>query len=503
MLNSLHVRGLGKIGLSASRVAVNTLVCLLRTAVFLAAGLSAVGSVGRASEPPDPCMAKPASWDAGVHVSSIVPTSIYDGTVEAVQVSGNKLTATWTIRLCPLASTRSIPAGLTVGAFMPFSTSTLLRAQLTAPPESAGTYRIVLVDTSGNVFDPKTTLTISSTGDTRYVACAAPSNRGKPTNDLACSFVPIPYDTELDVFGKGVANHFIAVEVKVRNKNSDLEYLLQDIRIGRPDFVVSSFDKKIPRGVAEKAEQFSARAIVFRLTAATASVLTGIAGFAGSDVLQEAANIYAGPAQTGLQSSIPNLSSAELARLDDLGFSVVTTVIPKNSAVDVVAFIPSETLPVAEHASSRWIKSGVSWLRPQPNAFSTYKGNDLKELFSSFTVSVAGSHVQEVNPSQPTLKMVLSGLPLNVSDMAIKDSILMVQGTALQSVKQVQLKSTTLSPSATITGTIQAISGENSVDSSVANISLPKNTYAPDTYEIHFVLADGSDVDTKQTAVVH
>lgn len=299
------------------------------------------------------------------------------------------------------------------------------------------------------------------------------------------------------------SNRFIAVEVVVRNKNSDLEYLLQDVRVGTPDFVVSSYDKRIPRGVSEKAEQFSARAIILRLTAASASILTGIAGFAGNEILQDAANIVAGPFQTGLQSFVPNLSVAELARLDDLGFSVTSTVIPKNSAIAVVGFIPSDTLETAAHKKTKTIAKPFGWMRPSPNSFSTYQGDDLKALFSSLSVQVSGAHVQEVNPSQPALKLFIPSTANTILLSALKaGTTLTIQGSGLNSVTQVQLTNT--AAKAVIPATLQPLKGEASIDPNVAQITIPAGTtYQTGTYEIEFILADGSTVDTKQSITVN
>jgi hypothetical protein len=421
-----------------------------------------------------------------------------------LQVIGKNLNAFSDILLCPKpeASKGTAQVSTVQDLDTAKSSATVVQVLVRANPGSAGDYAIYLVDKDKKTYETGKMFKIASSDDTKYVACAAPANRGKPDANLACSFVPLSYETELQVFGKGIANRFIAVEVIVRNKNPDLEYLLQDIRIGMPDFVLSSYDKKIPRAVSEKAEQFSARAIIVRITAAGASILTGIAGFAGNEILTEAAEITAGPFQTGLQSAIPNLSTAELARLDDLGFSTTSTVIPKNSSVAVVGFVPSDTLEPMPRKTKQ-IAGPFKWLRASPNSFSTYQGDKLKSLFSSLLVQVAGIHVQEVNPSQPTLKLLIppGSNTISLSEFR-KGTALTIQGSGLNSVAQVELTSAS-DGKTVISSKLQPLKGESSVDPNVAQLSIPADsTYAAGTYEIKFIPADGSAIDTKQAITV-
>lgn len=453
--------------------------------------------VPRASLAQCPAATPIAPWPTppGNRITAVMPSSIYDGSVAILQVTGN-IAPDWKALVCPkdsIALSSKTPPTVTPGTI----SASVLQMTVAAAPGSAGEYSILIADNAGHVYDTGRTLSIVSSDDTKYVPCSAPSTHGKPNKDLACSFVPFSHETALEVFGKGVANRFVAVQVTVRNKNANLEYLLQDIRVGQPGFVFSSYDRKIPRAVSEKEEQFSARAIIVRLSAASASVLTGVAGFAGSTVLQEAANIFAGPAQTGLLSAIPDLSAAELTRLDDLGFSTASTVIPKNTAIAVVAFIPADTLDRDETVKKHWYN-------PQQNSYSTYQAPKLKTFFSSLTVEVAGTHVQEVNPSQPTLKLFIpaSSNTVSLSNLKAAPVPLTIQGSGLDGVTQVQLSNNT-DGKTVIPATLQPLAGETSVDSNVALLTVPAATTATvGTYGITFVLADGSLIKTGQTITV-
>jgi len=318
----------------------------------------------------------------------------------------------------------------------------------------------------------------------------------------------------LHSFGKGVANHFVALYVIIQNKNQSLEYLLQDIRGGFPDYVVSSYDKQVPHDVSVKAEQFSARAIIFRVTAASASVLNGIAGFAGNTVLQEAANVFSGPAQTGLQSAIPDLSTTELSNLDRLGFSVTSTVIPKGGAIRVVAFIPSDILEPSDKNENPACKKedgvgnkhqdGVGnkhHLFSNKNSLSTYKGCALRELFKTLTVQIAGIHVQQVTPSPvPTMKLFVT--PITPQTDFTKKNSFAIEGSGLDSVKSVQL----INGKTVVQAELEALSNatSKSIDPNVASLAIPAMipTPGPGKYEINFILADGTIRGTTQSISV-
>ncbi|HEX3662124.1 MAG TPA: hypothetical protein VHU89_11865 [Acidobacteriaceae bacterium] len=429
-----------------------------------------------------------------IDVTAITPGSLYDGSVSNVRIDGTNLDSAWSILLCPKpAASKPSEAPPTAVVEVAKSTSASLQMMLTAAPGTAGEYSVYFLN-ADKVYDSTRTISIASSADTKYVSCAAPANRGEPDANIACSFVPLSYETELEVFGKGVANRFIAVEVIVRNKNSDLEYLLQDLRIGTPDFMLSSYDKRIPQGVSQKQEQFSARAIIVRVTAAAASVLTGVAGFAGSQLLQYTANVYAGPFQTGLQSAIPDLSAAELSRLDNLAFSESSEVIPKNSALAVVGFVPADYLCPAANPSVDLGRHLFGWVMPKRNAFSTYSGADLRNLFVDFTVQVAGTHVQEVNPSgKPTLKTLIPPAA-SYSLAALQKTGVAVEGSALSAVAKVELVSSdgkTVIPAA-----LKPIAGETSVDPNVAQLVISGGGYPQGDYQIRFILSDGTSVQT-------
>jgi len=235
------------------------------------------------------------------------------------------------------------------------------------------------------------------------------------------------------------------------------------------------------RGLAENTEQFSARAIAFRLTAAGATLLTGISGVVDNNLLTSAAALVAGPTQTGLTGAIPNLSSAEIARLDDLGFTTTSTVTPKSTSIPVVAFLSYHPL----YSKKVYI----------------HLDNDapkLLEFWSSLQVLVAGTHVQQANLGTPTLKTFLPPTPSVVADKKLsKDLALVIQGTGLTSVTSVLLKPRGTPAKANVTAQLQPISGQSALDNDVDQLVIPAGAELDEgVYDIWFVTKDNPSIST-------
>jgi len=455
-----------------------------------------------AAQPSCPTTA-PAIFPTGgtnPQVVSIAPMSFYEGSILTLKVNGANLDPTWNMLLCP--SGVKSTAQPTVAALDATSTKTALSATVNAPPGSAGSYSVYFEDSTSKFFDSGQKVVINSSDDTKYQPCVGP-NGSVPINiNIQCSFSPLSYDSASDIFGKGVAQKFVAVYVIIQNKNQSLEYLLQDIRGGFPNYQVSSYDKQIPQAVSTKEEQFSARAIIFRLTAAAASVLTGISGVVSNQILQDAVIIFAGPAQAGIQTAIPDLSAAELNRLNQLGFSVTSTEIPKGSAIALVAFIPADTLGSPNcFTASQSDKTTACSTKQKSHNFQKYKGTTLQSLFQTMTVAVAGVHVQQVTPSaQPTLKLLIN--PPSLQDFSAGVTVT-IEGSGFDTLKGVEL----INGSTVIIAKLQALPNASSttIDPSVANLVIPATpatTAGPGKYEINFILADGTVEDTTQSITI-
>ena len=326
---------------------------------------------------------------------------------------------------------------------------------------------------------------VSSSDDTKYVNCGFANKAGSKNSYIGCSFVPLSYKATQQIFGKAIADRFIVVQVTVRNKNTEFEYLLQDIKLGTIDSMVASLDKKLARRVAENGEQFSARAISFRLVEAGATVLTGIAGVVGNDLLKDAANLVAGPAQTGFRGAIPDLSTAEINSVSDNGFSVTSTVIPKNSAIAVVAFLSSDNQTFTTANSN----------------YKHLKGEDLLNFQKSLDVQVAGIHIQQVE-TKPTLKAIVSQDKsiTGGGTLPASGALVVLQGTALNEVDSVSFEleqSSSQTAAQAFKVKLTPHNGKGTLDPTIDDVLIPQNTvlHAGD-YLLSLIATDGTTIPT-------
>ncbi len=328
---------------------------------------------------------------------------------------------------------------------------------LTILPGATGMFQLYLVN-GGTIYNPGINFVVTSSDDTAYIDCGFAGKSGSKNANIGCSYAPLSYDMTRQIFGKGVADRLIVVQVTVRNKSKDYEYLLQDIRLGRQGLMAASLDKKLARRISEKTEQFSARAISFRAVEMGATVMTGIAGVVGNDLLKDAANLVAGPLQSGYRSFIPDLSTAEIGTIDDAGFSVTSTTIPKNSAIAVVAFLSSEAFGQPS---------------PPDIAFEKLKGDALLAFETNLRVQVAGIHIQEVDLN-PTLTAIVFQDPSIEAGTSSADATVVVSGTALTSVDSVLLQQTGSQPLPPIK--LTANKGQTSLDPNTDTIVIPAET---------------------------
>ena len=286
------------------------------------------------------------------------------------------------------------------------------------PTAPSGTYEVFLTDSSGTkLFDIGQKFTVRSPNDGAYADCPTKSGPVAGDKDLFCSQALLDYHQTREIFGKGVADRYIVAQVTVRNLSDDFEYVLHDIRLGTTQAVVASIDRKLVRGLAQKTEQFSARAIALRLTEAGATMLTGISGVVGNELLKDAANLTAGPAILGLKHAIPDLTVQESNRIDDLGFSANAIVVSKHAATPLVVFLSSDIFSATK--------------------FRDLEQPELMTFQQNLIVQVAGAHVMEVK--QPTVASINTST-MDLSKLAKGDSqTFTLTGTALDSVTAVHL----------------------------------------------------------------
>jgi hypothetical protein len=416
------------------------------------------------------------------------PTSATPGSITWLSLIGKGL-QTDDLLLCPRAPQITGASPILVSQNAPAS-DTLAHFNVCFSPGISDTYDVHLLggpDKKTGIrpeYDGMQQLTIGNSDDQSYVGCGLGVAQVSTNGNVACGFAPLTYDATRQIFGKGVADRFLAVQLTVRNTSTDLEYLFQGVRLGTPALMQESLDKKLIRGVAEKTEQFSNRAIIFRLTAAGATLLTGIAGVVDNNLLTSASSILGGPVQTGLTGAIPNLTTTELARVDDLGFTTTSTVIPKNSSVPVVAFLSFYPF---------YTKQSFQSLEKNPDA--------LQGFWKSLRVQISGVHVQQMDLGSPTLTSFVNPPPdsgaVGPADLGVP-----IAGTALASVTSVLLECDSSVPPQKIVAQLSPLAGQ-ALDNNVDKVVIPAGTALQKCkYEVYFVTKDNPSRDTQKALAI-
>ena len=209
-----------------------------------------------------------------------------------------------------------------------------------------------------------------------------------PPKDVGCSQSILSYNETKDAFGTRAARTYVAVQVYVRNLDSEHEFVLHDVQVAVPTqqnetshFRAGRY-KSIARGVAIKGQTMDPRNVLMGgldALSATASAASGIASVdfkTGTSIL----TTFLPP----LKRWFPDYTVDQLNRLNDLAFSASSTykiIVPKNGSVHFVTFVPQELFD----------KSPRNWSR-----------KEFYEWSNATSVIVAGAHIQEVKNQSTT-----------------------------------------------------------------------------------------------------
>jgi hypothetical protein len=258
-----------------------------------------------------------------------------------------------------------------------------------APNAMPGTYQLYQDSNATGVSASRTPLgvrfVVGSSALGEYTVCPLTVFQGNET-DLLCSQSLLTYQEEREVFGKSVAEQYVAVEVKVQNRNDQYQFLLSDIRLGTSNSqLTTSRDRTFVRAYAEKGEAYSARAIGLRAFSAATAILGGIGPAVGNVMLSSAVQIIAGPTSSAVNGLFPDRSSNEINIISDSGFSVVQAlVIPSKSPIRVFCFVPQRA--VLNQPLSKISDNRSKWTAAA----------DFQALQKSLLVEISGMHVTQV-----------------------------------------------------------------------------------------------------------
>ncbi len=296
-----------------------------------------------------------------------------------------------------------------------------------APAAMSGTYQLYLDSQTTGTNTARTALDVqfivgSSLGE--YTVCPLVQFQGNET-DLVCSQSLLTYKEAREVFGKAVADQYIAVEIKVQNRNEQYQFLLGDIRIGTSNSqLTTSRDRTFVRSYAEKGEAYSVRAIALRALDAATAILGGIGPAVGNAILSSSVQILAGPTTSAMHSLFPDRSSNEINVISDSGFSVVQAlVIPAKSPIRVFCFVPQRE--VLDQPLSKISDDTSKW---------TF-AKDFQTLQRELFVEISGMHVTQAKTG-PTLSSLT---PDNVPSGSKEPVSVALSGSNLDQVRSVQL----------------------------------------------------------------
>jgi len=279
---------------------------------------------------------------------------------------------------------------------------------------------------------------------------AATTTYNRPT-DLGCSMSIMPWKEASKVFGRAVANAFLAVQIVVRNMDPDHEYLLHDAELAVDAYssAIQRFqaghEKEVVRGVSVWGQSYGRQAIAAHIVEGVGILMGAVVGMPGIPAnFVNATGAYQAGLVPTFNKLFPDLNTSNLNNLNDLAFSAQSNsriVVPKGGAVPFVLFVPVQPLEEA-----CWLQPGYNFFKddsfttactaicadpksescdPQPFAQSKsgkWKGNWKEIAFKDWTpiqlealqkhayAAIAGQHFQAV-ATAATLKTITCTSP--------------------------------------------------------------------------------------------
>jgi hypothetical protein len=312
---------------------------------------------------------------------------------------------------------------------------------------------------------------------------AAQTGQGQSaeSQDVSCSQSVLPWNETRWIFGRQIADNYIAFQVTARNLNPDQEFLIHDLQVAVADFAptndsgkdnpqvagaglapstkdagkndsanphdkheivhgcpanpadgrlthfITGRDRMLVRGVGQTGQSFTASNITERVLEALSTMLGATATVAGTAQFGSAVHIFSAAGVPGFNKVFPNLNADQIDRLNDLGFTAYSAykiIIPKSGSVPLTTFLPSRIFA---------------------DDYRHWHPCDLLNFANNAVVVVGGKHIQEI-ADQPTLKDVKCPVLDNYLDLSKAggasgdDFQCQISGADLQLLTSVRLK---------------------------------------------------------------
>jgi hypothetical protein len=367
----------------------------------------------------------------------------------------------------------------------------------------------------------------------------------KRPSDVSCSFSVLQWRETSDTFGRRVADEYVAIQVNVRNLNTQNEFLIHDIQIAVDTGLnpkqfgrfSASRDKLIVRDVAQRGqtEDFRNRAInVLEMLGsiaggASAAVTQSLTSTVAATDFSTSVAIFQGPFITGMINIFPDHTIDHINHINDLTFSASSsnkTVVPVQGSVPLVTFLaekPLEQLPFAHCGQTAldendYLTNSICTLDSNPPypptatkvadyygkrlSFKKWNALALAVLERRVFVVIAGVHIKEA-AQEPTFTTITCA-PGNDATIALAKitgsaASCTLKGGDLDLISQVELENP--NDSTDKVDGASSVSGDNTqatVQFNTSDLVKLKGT----SYTLYYSLKGGNPEATKLTVTV-
>lgn len=272
---------------------------------------------------------------------------------------------------------------------------------------------------------------------------------------IGCSMSIYPWDLAHMIFGRTVADHYLAVQVVVRNLDQDHEFLIHDAELavdaysGQLERFQTSHEKQAVRGVVLYGQNYDRRAIAMHIVEDIGILLGAVIAptVPFSDELTVTSSGYNSAVPTAMNKLFPDLSTQNLNNLNDLGFSAAAAsriVVPKGGSVPFVIFVPVKPLQQACWLQKGYVASAD--VSPKTSCDVIYtKSSDTEDAQLVYGYGRMGRVAKDTNP----IGFPIQKWPLKLQEIKYKNwspaqitalqkhAFAVVAGTHIQSVDAV------------------------------------------------------------------
>lgn len=374
------------------------------------------------------------------------------------------------------------------------------------------------------------------------VAQAVTEPTFKRPGDIGCSMSIMPWAESSKVFGREVADAYLAVQVDVRNMDGDHEFLLHDA-----EFAVDAYgaqlsrfqvghEKQIVRGVSVWGENYGRHAVNIHIVEGVGIIMGAVVGLPQPPIqnLVNATGAYQAGLIPMVNKIFPSLSTNNLNNLNDFAFSATANsriVVPKGGSVPFVLFVPVEPLQQAcwlqegydfqkddgfttacnnvctkdecKQGKPAWHSHKSSYDNLTEIRFKYWTPIQLQALQKHSYITIAGAHFKEL-AAQPTLKGVICAAETDqsgayrIASLGTKPLVCTLTGADLDTMPTLRMRPPNDTTDADAVDATVSVSGDSSTATATFATAQVKNITKP-LYNLFSLDKSGKEADLKQT----